>query len=566
MRWKSEELLDHLDRLAMGAADDLENEVLEIKKAPADRNELKGWLIKGAVCLANQRGGCVLVGIADRTKGRKNAITGIGDVSYRGLERDVYDATDPHILIELEELHAPEAVLLAAHVPKGIPPHTTSSGRTWIRIDDSCVPLTGSAIAQMISSSGALDLSAAPAAGTALGDLSPEALQRGRDYLRKRPGLAGLAEEDDEVLLRGLRLMSGSELTQAAILLFGKPDAIARFLPQHEITVLRYTSSTRFDRRLDLRGPLLLDLARIEDELAAASSLRTVQPRGFAQLELPTIDWEVAREATLNAVAHRDYFLRQAIILALHKDRLEISSPGGFVGGVTPANILRHAPVHRNELLAETFQQLGFVDRAGVGVDRIYERLLRVGARLPIYSADESSVSLSLPLGGSDEFAAWVVERETEHGELGLDRLILLRRLIGVGSLDRRAAAECLQLSDDQAGERLTAMRREGLLVVHGRGRGTRYELSRPLSEWLRGRGGTDADHPLEAEGVRLRVLELLHERGRLTNAEIRDFSGYNRQQVLALEKVLERRGLIEFHGHGRGAYIALAREGDREQ
>ena len=558
MRWKSEELLEQLDRLATETADDIESETLEIKKAPTDRNELKALLVKGAVCLANQRGGCVLAGIADRTKGRTKAITGVGDVSYRGLERDVYDATDPHILIELEELHVPEGVLLAAHIPRGIPPHTTSSGKAWIRIDKGCVPLTGSAMAQMISSSGALDLSAAPAEGATLDDLSPEALQKGRDYLRRRPGLASLADEDDEALLMGLRLTSRSELAQAAILLFGKPEAIARFLPQHEITVLRYTSSTRFDRRLDLRGPLLLDLSRIEDELGAASSLRTVQPRGFAQLELPTIDWEVAREATLNAVAHRDYFLRQAIILALHKDRVEISSPGGFVGGVTPANILRHAPVHRNELLAQTLQQLGFVDRAGVGVDRIYERLLRAGARLPTYNADGSSVSLSLPLGGSDEFAAWVVEREATDGELDLDRLILLRRLAGLGSLDRHAAAEWLQLSDEQAAERLTAMRREGLLVVRGRGRGARYELSRPLSERLRGRGLTDADHPLEAEGVRLRVLELLRERGRLTNAEIRDFSGYNRQQVLALEKMLEGEGLIEFHGHGRGAYITL--------
>lgn len=564
MGWKSEELLDLLERLDLETADDIESETLEIKRAPTDRSELKDWLVKNAVCLANQRGGCVLVGIADRTRGRRKAIIGVGDVSYRGLERDVYDATDPHILIELEELHAPEGILLAAHVPKGIPPHTTSSGKAWIRIDRGCVPLTGSAMARMISSSGALDLSAAPAEGATLGDLSPEALQKGRDYLRQRSGLAGLADEGNEALLTGLRLMSGPELTQTAILLFGKSEAIARFLPQHEITVLRYKSSTRFDRRLDLRGPLLLDLSRIVEELAAVSSLRTVQPSGFAQLELPTIDWEVTREATLNAVAHRDYFLRQAIILALRKDRVEISSPGGFIGGVTPANILRHAPAHRNELLAETFQQLGFVDRAGVGVDRIYERLLRLGARLPTYTADESSVSLSLPLGGNDEFAAWVIEHEAEDGELDLNRLILLRRLIDVGSLDRWGAAESLQLSADQAAEQLTAMRQEGLLVARGRGRGTRYELSRPLSERLRGRALTDSDHPLEAEGVRMKIIELLKGRGRLTNAEIRDFSGYNRQQVLALEKALEREGLIEFHGHGRGAYITLVEKDEQ--
>ncbi len=128
MRWKSDELLDQLERLDGEIADDLESETLEIKGKPRGRDDLKRWLIDAAVCFANQRGGCLLIGVTDRVKGRKQAIAGIGNVSYRGLERDVYGATDPHILIEMEELHAPEGVLLAAHIPKGIPPHTTSAG------------------------------------------------------------------------------------------------------------------------------------------------------------------------------------------------------------------------------------------------------------------------------------------------------------------------------------------------------------------------------------------------------------------------------------------------------
>lgn len=564
MRWKQEELLRELDRLHSETADDIESDTLEIKRQPRGRSELKSWLVEGAVCLANHRGGCILVGVADRTKGRAKAIVGIGEVSYRGLEREVYDDTDPHILIELEVIRLPEGTLLAAHVPRGLPPHTTSGGKAWIRVESSCVPLTGSAIARMVASSGSLDLSAAPVEGITLDDLSREALEMGRDYLRRQPGVASLAQEDERTMLQALGLMIEDQLTQAAILLFGKPSAIARRLPQHEIVVLRHTSATRYDRRLDLHGPILLELAKIEEELARVSALRTVQPRGFAQLELPTIDWEVAREAILNAIAHRDYFLRQGIIVALHQDHIEVKSPGGFLDGITPDNVLRHQPLHRNELLARSLQRLGFVNRVGLGVDRIYEGLLRAGSRPPTYTADESSVSLSLPLGGDDEFAAWVVEQETEGPRLDLDLLIVLRRLVDLGSLDRRSATECLQLSESEAADRLAQMRREGLLVARGRGRATTYELNRPLSERLRGRALTDADHPLEAEGVRLRILALLREHGKLTNSEIRDFSGYSRQKVLALEKELEREGLIELHGHGRGAYIALARETER--
>jgi Winged helix-turn-helix DNA-binding len=162
-------------------------------------------------------------------------------------------------------------------------------------------------------------------------------------------------------------------------------------------------------------------------------------------------------------------------------------------------------------------------------------------------------------IAGSDEFAAWVVEHETESAPLSLDDLIALRRLVDAGSVDRWSAAQRLQLDEADAANHLAEMRQPGLVVARGRGRAVSYALPRPLSERLRGRGATDADRPLEAEGVRLRILELLKERGRLTNSEIRDFSGYSRQQVLAIEKALESEGLVQLHGHGRGAYIALA-------
>lgn len=559
MRWKRDDLIKELDRLEAETADDLEGDTLEIKGRPSGREELKKWLIHHAVCFANQRGGCVLVGIRDRTKGRDKAIAGIGATSYRGLERDVYSSTDPHILVEIEEIDVPEGKLLAVHIPKGIPPHTTSSGVASIRIGSSCQPLTGTNLARMIASSGEVDLSAAPVDGATIGDLDSRAMRQARGLLQLQPGLAKLADEDDDTILEALNLKHGPELSQAALLLLGKASAVARFLPQHEITILRYTSRTRYDQRLDLRGPLLSEFARIEDALAAYTSLRTIQPRGFAQLEIPTLSWEVAREAILNAVAHRDYFPRQSVIVAIHKGYVEITSPGGFLGGISPANVLRHPPVHRNELLARSLQSLGLVNRVGLGVDRIFEGLLRSGARPPTYMADEVSVSLTLPLGGSDEFAAWVVEHEKEGDPLTLDDLIVMRRVADAGSIDRASAATQLQLNETDAANHLADMRSRKLLVARGRGRAATYVLPRPLSERLRGKGVTDADRPLEAEGIRLRILELLRERGKLTNAEIRDFSGFSRQQVLALEKALEREGLIQMLGHGRGAYITLS-------
>lgn len=501
------------------------------------------------------------MGVKDRVVGRSAAIVGIGSRSAPGLQRLVYDATDPHILVEVEEIDVPEGRLLAVHVPRGIPPHTTTEGLALIRIGSACMPLTGSLLGKLVASSGGLDLSAAPVERATVKDLDPRAVEAMRRALHGQPRGARFSELRVDELLDQLGLLDEERLTRAALVLLGRAASLARNLPQHEITLLRYRGRSRYEQREDLRGPLMLELERIEAFLSAAMTVRTVVTGGFTQLEIPSLTWEVAREAVLNAVAHRDYFLHQGVLLAIRDDRVEVTSPGGFLGDISPSNVLRHPPLHRNELLARALQALGLVNRVGQGVDQMYEGLLRIGARPPVFHADQSDVSVALAAGGNDEFAAWVIEYEQQEGRLSLDDLIVLRKLVDAGAIDRWAAGAELQLDPSEAADHLAQMRQRGLIVARGRGRSASYQLPRPLSERLRGRAATDADRPLETEGVRLRVLELLRQRGRLTNAEIRGFSGYSRQQVLALEKELERDGLASLRGRGRGAHI-VPREG----
>jgi uncharacterized membrane protein len=125
--------------------------------------------------------------------------------------------------------------------------------------------------------------------------------------------------------------------------------------------------------------------------------------------------------------------------------------------------------------------------------------------------------------------------------------------------LDRWRAAQVLQLSEEEAAERLAGLRQRGYLVVRGRGRGASYGLRRDLADRLRGQAAVDAELPLEEEAVRLRILAVLKERGRLTNAEIRRFSGFTRTQVYRLLKSLETEGIVRISGKGRAAHVVFA-------
>jgi len=244
-----------------------------------------------------------------------------------------------------------------------------------------------------------------------------------------------------------------------------------------------------------------------------------------------------------------------------------VISPGGFIGGVEPLNILRHPPVRRNALLANVLQTAGLVNRAGLGVDRIYEELLRLGKGMPRYSSDEAHVRLTLPRTTRQPFARFVAEETKAGRTLGLDDLIVLRCVVERGYADRWLAAERLQLPEDEAADRLMSLRGRGYLICQGRGRGTAYRLARRLSDLLRGPEETDRDFPLDDEAIRLRVQAILVERQRLANAEVRRISGYSRTEAVRMMRSLAEQGLVTLKGRGRGAhYVPGPKLGGREK
>ncbi|MEW5807412.1 MAG: ATP-binding protein [Acidobacteriota bacterium] len=554
-----EEIRSILKNLNNQTADSLEDDDLEFKPWDTDTKTLHRTLREAVVCFANARGGTIVLGVKDRGHSRKEAIQGVGRYDIAGLRRAVYDGTEPHILVEIEELVEPEGTLLLVHVPKGMPPHTTSDGVAKIRIGKECKPLTGRTFAQLLAAGGQRDPTAEIIERSTDKDLDPSEIQNLRRIILHEAQNQELARLEDRALMEAMGLITKEGVTIAGLLLVGKKESINHHIPQHEIIFLRYKSPTRYDQRKDMRKALLSVLAEMEQLVSVNNRVKTIQEEGFGQLEFPDLSWEVAREAVLNAITHRDYFLRQGIQISLYRDRLEVISPGGFIGGITPENVLRHPPVHRNELLARTFQTIGLVNRIGLGVDRIYEGLLRLGKDIPRYAADEAHVQLVIPLETHDGFAIFVAGEERRGHHLELDDLILLRRFLKTAVLDRWSAANALQLSEEEAAARLVRLRGAGYLIVRGRGRGASYDLRMDLADRIRGRATVDSDLPLEKEAVKLRILTLLRTRGKLTNAQIRHFSGFSRVQVYYLVKELESEGKVRFAGKGRGGHILLA-------
>ncbi len=172
---------------------------------------------------------------------------------------------------------------------------------------------------------------------------------------------------------------------------------------------------------------------------------------GLFRIEVWDHDEAVYREALLNALTHRDYQLRDVVHVHHYPDRLEIMNPGGLPGGITAGNILRHQPKRRNPLLAEALARLGLVERAGVGVDKMYAMMLRYGKEPPEYMTYPDAVSWSLHNPGFDRrFVRFVARKQEEMQTLSLDMLIVLSLLGREGEASRAQLARALQLPEDR--------------------------------------------------------------------------------------------------------------------
>lgn len=107
-------------------------------------------------------------------------------------------------------------------------------------------------------------------------------------------------------------------------------------------------------------------------------------------------------EGVINAIAHRDYFLDGTQIqVDMFKDRLEISSPGGFYRGEKLGKTYDLSGIiskRRNELIASVLVNCNVMEAAGTGFDKITEEYQSADeTHRPYISSSSDHFTLVLP-------------------------------------------------------------------------------------------------------------------------------------------------------------------------
>lgn len=277
----------------------------------------------------------------------------------------------------------------------------------------------------------------------------------------------------DEALAH-LDLLSDDQLTQSAVLLFGKKPQ--SWLPASEVKCLHFHGTQPVKPIPDyqvFKGNLfeLIDQATdyVMAKLARRVGVRDAGPENEVAYEIPKA---AVAEIIINALAHRDYQSDASVQVYVFADRVAVWNPGELPPTLTPAKLKKaHSSVPRNKRLCEALFLANYIDKAGTGVLDVLAKCREAGLPEPDFAqdGDQFTVTLwrdALTPGRLDQLG--LNERQRKAVEQ-------LRSKPQISNADYQKIASVTRKT---AARDLDALVEAGLLARRGEKRGTHYVLA----------------------------------------------------------------------------------------
>ncbi len=570
-----EKLIDEaLRRLSAGEPpSQIETEQIDVKEEPHRRDQdgliLRGsatneqaaqYLAREMACMANSPGGgALIVGIA-------NDGTRIGtELNTEWLRHRIWELTAKKLTTSVRHESLEGCRILILSCTEAFDPIGYRGELRW-RVGANCVEIDPIAWRSRMLDRIGFDWSDQPS-GHTVDDISPAACEIARRYLQEGSedgSDSELANASDTDLAQRLSLTKDRQrLTNAGSLLFVETpwpgiDYIRRDVPGGDSTV-----------RIESTGPLIMQVHQIEQAAEAANRISHIA-KGFTHRRIRAIPPKTLRETIVNGVVHRDWLSPLPTTVEHMGDILTVASPGGFLGGITPANIITHPAVPRYKSLAEAMAKLGLAEREGIGVDRMVRDMLAIGRPPPaIAEIDGPYVRVALMGGTPDADFIDLVAALSLAEVATVDSLLLIEHLSRCGWVDADSAIPVLQRSfpeSEEAIARLAGASLEiGPVITSIRGIPTHRPCAYRLSDGSRALLAHRLTGLNSPEGREALILDWSRTRGRVSTTEAADLTGLSKTSAGKLLTALADNGQLvgsRANRSGRGFHYLPANPG----
>ena len=435
--------LDELQKLVSQG----ESETLEFKKSTGQRSAAA----KTLCAMLNGQGGVVLFGATDKGEivGQKVAAKTLEDLAQE------FRKIDPQVTPSLETIDTGNrlAVIVVTAPSSGGP--FMFDGRAYVRSGSTTQRMTKNTYEDLLSFQmhPSKRWENQPAVNINLDDLDHEEILRTREEaVRQRNISAGTSMDVGDILDRlGLRV--DGNITQAALVLFGK-SRLSDY-PQCRLKMGRFRGTAITGDILHNRQERMNAFSMMREGIAFLDRILPLAshfPKGKILREdrLP-VPPEALREILLNAIIHRDYSAYWGYVaIAVFDDRIEITSSGLLPPGITVEMLSGpHLSKLRNPKIADTFHRVGAIEAWGRGTNRVIEECKKYGIEPPTFREESGMlvVTFNARIGPliqdeSKPGAESEAESGAESGAESREEKILA--LLSSGALSKSELAEGL--------------------------------------------------------------------------------------------------------------------------
>ena len=339
-----------------------ESETLELKKTTS---ELKEAIISMVAILNKHQKGELYFGV-----GRDGEIVGqtVTENTLREISRTISEHIEPKIFPKINEVtFEGKSCIHIEFAGNNLPYY--AYGRAYMRVGDEDRQISAKEIERFILNMkrDRIRWDKEICEKAKFEDIGVEKLKW---FLKE----AGKEYRSIENSLDKLGLLQDGKLLNAAVILFGQSPQ--QFFSNAKLRCATFPTATTaiiLDRQ-EYEGNLF-DLIEKAEEYLLRNIHIGMRLEGLRRVDVPEIDQGAFREAIINAFCHRDYYEYDSVNIAIFKDRVEIRSPGGIYGGLTIEEIRKKmVSRRRNELIAEMFHEVHFVEKWGRGISLILSK------------------------------------------------------------------------------------------------------------------------------------------------------------------------------------------------
>ncbi|WP_162150435.1 ATP-binding protein [Arthrobacter sp. H5] len=520
-------------------------------------------LSEAASCMANTPGGgALIVGVAD-----DRTLVGTA-IEAEWLRMRIYELTQRRLTTDIYEHTVQGTGLLVIRIPEALEPIRFNNRIKW-RVADNCVEIDAATWHQRRMIRLQFDWSAQDSQ-VPVEKARPTAVEIARDFLlaSNEDAAQDLARASTQNFLKRLNVVTNEgTLTNAGALAFVGRDAPAIDYIRRDFAGSDSTARLRAGGR-----SILEELSGVMTMVSAHNSVRHISSElSIGQVrDLPPL---AIREAIVNGLVHREWGSMEPTVVEHVGQQLTVTSPGGFVGGVTPENIITHPSSSRNKSLAELFASLRIAEREGIGVDRIIREMLRLGHALPEIQEISGPYVRTALLGQSIDLP-WLQclnRLEPRSASTNLNFLLILDYLTTDRWIDESSAMRLLQVG---RGEALATLEQLDSVSLRGAAVVTRVQgvpsdangawaLAGNLVEALTSAGSAKAP-ATTPDSKRGTALSWASHRGRISSTELASIVGGHPNNAGRVLRALESDGLLSpgrANRNGAGFFYRISDE-----